>query len=105
MKTAECFFNEAVLIATGAEKDYIKKIFQHELGEINRRVKLYRKVKSKLVLEGKTVIISDDGVATGATMQAAVWAARQEKPSKVIIALPVGPYDTITKLANASETQ
>jgi len=97
------FFNKAVLYDIDIKQDYIKKAAQYELEEIKRRAALYRKVKPKLVLEGKTVIISDDGVATGVTMQATIWAVRQEKPNKVIIALPVGPYDVIVKLANESD--
>jgi len=102
-ENGKVFLNKTALCEIGAKQDYIKKASRHESEEIKRRAKLYRKVKSKLVLEEKTVIISDDGVATGATMQAAIWAVRQEKPSKVIIALPVGPYDAIVKLADESD--
>jgi hypothetical protein len=52
-----------------------------------------------------TLVVTDDGVATGATMQAALWAARQEKPAMLIAALPVGPQDTMPKLSeHADET-
>ena len=50
-------------------------------------------------LGSRTVIVTDDGVATGATTQAALWAVRTERPGKLIAALPVGPEDTITRLS------
>jgi predicted phosphoribosyltransferase len=50
-------------------------------------------------LIGRIAIVTDDGVATGATTQAALWAVRLEKPEKLIAALPVGPEDTIVRLA------
>ena len=50
-------------------------------------------------LEGRLVIVTDDGVATGATIQAALCVVRQERPQKLIAALPVGSEDTVGKLA------
>jgi len=78
-----------------------EKAFQ--LGEIRRRVKLFRAVKPKITLEGRTVIITDDGLATGSTMRAAVWSARQEHPDKIIAALPVAPEDSLWKIAGMAD--
>ena len=50
-------------------------------------------------MEGKTVIVADDGVATGATAQAAIWAVCQEKPAFLVAAIPVGPEDVVRRLA------
>ena len=59
----------------------------------------------KLDLRQRLVIVTDDGVATGATMRAALWAIREEKPEKLVMALPVGPKDTVMQLAeDADET-
>lgn len=49
------------------------------------------------------VIVTDDGLATGATMQAALWTTRQEAPKKLIAALPVGPEDTVMRLAKDAD--
>ena len=90
---------------TGADNDYIEQEKQRQLNEINRKVKLYRQFLPKLNLKDKVVVVTDDGVATGATMQAALWAVRKEKPAKLILALPVGPKDTVTYLSmDADET-
>jgi putative phosphoribosyl transferase len=70
-----------------------------QMEEIERRVRQYRAIRPKAALAGRSVIITDDGIATGATMQAALWAARREKPEKLITAIPVGPESTIRKIA------
>ena len=60
-------------------------------------------MRPKVSLKERTVIITDDGVATGATMQAAIWAVKQEKPAKAIVALPVGPPQTLERLAKDAD--
>jgi putative phosphoribosyl transferase len=93
------FLNEDVVLDIGVTEAYIDREKARQLAEIKRRAELFRHVRPRVSLEGKTVIITDDGVATGATTQAAVWAARAEKPKHLILALPVGPEDTIIKLS------
>lgn len=61
------------------------------MAEIRRRAELFRYGHPKVTLASRTVIVTDDGVATGATTQAALWAVQLEKPEKLIAALPVGP--------------
>lgn len=99
------FVNKRIAKYAGADDRYIEKEKAHRLREIEHKVELYRAVLPKISLKGKIVIITDDGVATGATMQAALWAVRQEDPEKIVLALPVGPEDTIAKLSeDADET-
>jgi len=99
------FVDETISTYVGADEEYIEGEKAQQLKEMLRRVELYRKVLAKLSLEARIAIITDDGVATGATMQAALWAVRQENPKKIIAALPVGPVDTIKKLSeDADET-
>ncbi|MBI2852563.1 MAG: phosphoribosyltransferase [Chloroflexi bacterium] len=92
------FLNEVVrdLGVTQAEIER-EKVFQ--MAEIKRRNEMIRSVRPKVPLKGKIVIVTDDGVATGATTQAAFWAVRTEEPAKLIAALPVGPEETIKGLA------
>jgi len=99
------FIDERIVSYVGADDSYIEREKARQLQEISRRVQLYREVLPKLPLKARIVIITDDGVATGATMQAALWAVRQEKPEKIVAALPVGPEDTLKKLSeDADET-
>lgn len=97
------FVDKKLAHHVGADEDYIaqEKARQHQ--EIVRKVRLYRQILPKLNLKQKQVIVTDDGVATGATMQAALWAVQQEKPEKIIVALPVGPKETLTKLSQTAD--
>ena len=99
------FLDQRITSYVGADDNYIEQEKLRQLQQITRRVQRYREVLPKLPLQGRVVIVTDDGVATGATMQAALWAVRQEKPQKLIAALPVGPEDTLEKLSrDADET-
>ncbi len=98
------YLNDALLEATGADDKYIQKTREHELSTIAQRKDLFRHMHPKIPLKGKTVIITDDGVATGATIQAAIWTAAQEKPKKIIVAVPVGSLSSLERLAQ-DETQ
>jgi predicted phosphoribosyltransferase len=93
------FINKEVIEELGIDEAYIKQEKARQMAEIRRRTKLFRHVRPKVPLGNKIVIVTDDGVATGATTQAALWAVRLEKPKKLIAALPVGPEDTIRRLA------
>lgn len=93
------FLNETVIQELGISKAMIEKERQVQLAEIVRRASMIRKVRPKVGLAGRMVIVTDDGVATGATTQAALWTVRQEKPQKLIAAIPVGSHDTIVRLS------
>jgi putative phosphoribosyl transferase len=97
------FVNKSMAAYAGADNRYIEQEKARQLQDIAHKVKSYRAVLPKIPLEGKVVIITDDGVATGATMQAALWAVRQEKPRKLVLALPVGPRDSVTKLSEDAD--
>lgn len=92
------FLNEHVIWELGIGEAYIQQEKARQMAEIRRRTELFRQGRPKVPLAGRIVIVTDDGVATGATTQAALWAVRLEKPEKLIAAFPVGPEDTITRL-------
>lgn len=77
------------IVAFGVPEEYIKRETERLKVEIDRRKGLYRGGKGIPHLAGKTVIIVDDGVATGATMKAAIQAVKEEGPARVVAALPV----------------
>ncbi len=93
------FLNQEVMGELGVPEKYILQEKEQQLAEIKRRTGLIRRVRPKVPLEGRIVIVTDDGVATGATTQAALWAVRMEQLEKLIAAMPVGPEETIRRLA------
>ena len=78
----------------GVRPEAIERVAQAEQAELERREREYRHNHPPIHLEGKTVILVDDGLATGATMRAAVAAARKLGPKRVIVAAPVGAAST-----------
>ncbi len=93
------FLNENVVRGLNIDDAYIQQEKARQMAEIRRRTEQFRQVRPRVPLTGRTVIVTDDGVATGATTQAAFWAIQLEEPEKLIAALPVGPEDTIARLA------
>jgi predicted phosphoribosyltransferase len=96
-------FNEALVKALKLSNFSIEKIIENEEKELERREKLYRSKRGKIRLEGKNVIIVDDGLATGATMRAAVAAVRSLKPRQMIVAVPVASKDTCDDMNRKSD--
>ena len=86
--------NPEVVRKLGITDDMIESVAQEEERELNRRESHYRGDRPPLSLENKICILVDDGLATGASMRAAVAALRQHHPRKIIVAVPVGASDT-----------
>jgi predicted phosphoribosyltransferase len=70
-----------------------------ELATVRRQVRRFRAGRSLPSLNGRTAVIADDGLATGATMQAAVLAIRRKHPARIVVAVPVAPPEAIPPLA------
>lgn len=82
----------------------IATVSARERLELERRERLYRGDRPYPRLEGRPVILVDDGIATGATLRAAVRALREQRPARLVVAVPVGPEDTLERLrAEADE--
>ncbi|MBD8892678.1 phosphoribosyltransferase [Roseibium litorale] len=73
-------------------------VCEKELAEIDRRRRIYLAGRLPMNVAGKTVIIVDDGVATGATMKAAIKGLRKREPGRIVVAIPVAPADTASEL-------
>jgi predicted phosphoribosyltransferase len=77
----------------------IEAVVAREQAELARRERLYRGEEAPPQLQGRTVIVVDDGLATGSTMLAAVLAIRKQHPARIVVAVPVGAPDTCQALA------
>lgn len=97
------YLNQEYARQAGADEAYIEGEKQRQMAEIKRRAAIFRKVHPQIPLKDRTVIVTDDGVATGATFEAALWSVRCEKPRKLIAAIPVGPEDTLRRLAQEAD--
>jgi len=76
----------------------IELVTRKEKQELERRERTYRGGKPSLDVNGRTVILVDDGIATGASMRAAIRALRQMKPARIVLAVPVAPPSTCNRL-------
>jgi putative phosphoribosyl transferase len=90
---------EQVLARVDVDPAGFEAVRQRELAELRRREQAYRGVRPPVPLSGRTVVVVDDGLATGATMRAAVAAVRRSAPARVLVAVPVGSPHTCADLA------
>lgn len=97
-ETGTVVLNDNIISAYGISKEYIEEEILKQKEEISRRISLYRKGKRLSGLEGKTIILVDDGVATGATMKVAIASLKEENLKKLIVALPVAPPSTAEEI-------
>lgn len=79
-------------------KEWLTKEVERQRKEAERRVRTYRGKEKPTKIKGKTVIIADDGIATGLTMRLAIRAVQAEMPSRVVVAAPVAPSEIVQKL-------
>jgi len=78
--------------------EYLAEERRHQLAEIARRQKLFRAVRPAAPLAGRSVIVTDDGIATGATMLAALHTVKAQSPHEVIVAVPVSSPDRVEEV-------
>jgi len=95
---AETVINEEIVRELQIPKSYLEDESARQLEEIERRRKLYLADRSRVPVEGRTAIVVDDGIATGATMEAALHATRRANPKRVVLATPVAPSDSLEQL-------
>ncbi|MEJ7583556.1 MAG: phosphoribosyltransferase [Acidimicrobiales bacterium] len=90
--------NDDVVRGLGIGPDVIEQVVDRESVELHRRERAYRQGRRPLPLAGRTVILVDDGLATGASMRAAITALRRHRPARIVVAVPVAPRSTLTEL-------
>lgn len=90
--------DETVRASIGVHRGWIERQAAVELREIERRRRLYRADRARVPLAGATVVLVDDGIATGTTVRAALQALRRRGPARVVLAVPVAPPETLARL-------
>jgi len=95
--------NQDVVRAIPHAEEAIEAVTARETAELERREQIYREGRPPPALRGRIVILVDDGLATGATMRAAVKALRQRGVAKIVVAVPVGPPDTCRELEQEAD--
>jgi len=95
--------NHNVMMSAGMDDESINRVRTEQTAELRRRETAYRGDRPPLDVSGKTVIVVDDGTATGATMRAAVEALRTAEPASVIAAVGVAPPDTVRSLGRSAD--
>jgi predicted phosphoribosyltransferase len=91
--------NQEVAGALGLTREGLQGVVDRERRELRRREQVYRRGRDPADVRGRTAILVDDGIATGASMEAAVRALRQREPARVILAVPVAPPSARDRLA------
>ena len=99
----EVVFNEQVLrMAALSEKD-LEPVVEQKRQEIADRREKYLRGRDRVSVTGKTAVVVDDGVATGATMRAALVGLARQKPARIVLALPVAPADALELLEGSAD--
>jgi predicted phosphoribosyltransferase len=99
-ETGEVHFNHAVHQVPVLSDDYVHQECQLQLREIDRRKKMFRAVRRAASIFGRSVIVTDDGIATGSTMIAALQAIRDQDPLSLIVAVPVASPERLREVGH-----
>jgi len=95
--------HEGIIREIGISPQTIEAVSAREQAELERRERLYRGDRPAPTIKGRTVVIVDDGLATGCTMKAAIQAVRQQDPRQVIVAVPTAPSETCEQLKESAD--
>jgi len=95
--------NENVVESLQIPRSYVEEEAARQLEEIERRRALYLAGHERIGVEGKTAIVVDDGIATGATVRAALRATRRANPARLVLAVPVAPAETVASLREEAD--
>lgn len=90
--------DDRLISMLGLQADEVQHVKRRELEELHRRESAYRDSRPQPPLSGRTVIVVDDGLATGSSMRAAVEALREKEPARIVAAVPVGAPETCERL-------
>lgn len=94
------YLDEALIGRLGISPDALRRVLAAETAELVRREATYRSGRGPLEVSGRTVVLVDDGLATGSSMRAAALAVRARFPARIVAAAPVGPRGVADRLAD-----
>jgi len=97
------FLNDDVIRELGIDQGYIQRVTEQELKEAGAREQRFRGSRPAVQLAGRVAILVDDGLATGATMRAAVRALRARHPARLVVAVPVGAREACAALRREAD--
>lgn len=95
--------NDSVIRELRISDEQMERVASEEFRELKRRESAYRGDRPLPLIDGKTVILIDDGLATGSTMRAAIKALRRHDPAAIVVAVPVGAHETCQALKNEAD--
>jgi len=99
----EKFLDETVIAELNVPREYIDSEIARQSSEIERRRQLYFENRKRPEISGRVAIVVDDGIATGATMRVALRAVRSQSPTKLVLAVPVAPPETLESLREEAD--
>jgi putative phosphoribosyl transferase len=97
------FINEELIGYLGVTRAYLERVKRDQMDEARRREALFRGGRPEEKIQGRVVILVDDGLATGATMRAAARSARKRRPGRLIVAVPVGSREACADLRSEAD--
>lgn len=99
----QMYLNPQVEGVAESLEDYLAEERLHQMNEIARRQELYRRFRPAAPIKGRTVIVTDDGIATGATMLAALHVLREQNADQVIVAVPVAAHERLVQVRRSCD--
>jgi putative phosphoribosyl transferase len=99
----ETFIDHDLAKALGVPEDYVQEETARQLEEIERRRKTYCAGRPTVNVTGRTAVVVDDGIATGATMRVALQAVRHRNPARLVLAVPVAPPETLAEFRKEAD--
>ncbi len=92
-----------LMALTGTTRDALDSVEAHERAIMEERIALFRQIRPRLSLRGRTVIVVDDGIATGGSVRAALMAIRYERPARLVLAVPVAATSSLEALSSLAD--
>jgi len=96
----EIFYNDDVIAMARLTQAKVDELAEEQLKEIERRKRVYLQGRARVDIAGRTAIVVDDGLATGATARVALQSLRKREPKHLVLAVPVAPADTLAALSS-----